>query len=585
VYIAARRELRALILLLHALAVAFSRYRADHLHYSPVVVEGEEGIVGYVCVLEGEEGEKAMAKQAKTQAKRVLKEVGKKGSKILPLELRPFTEATEEEIKLVPSPATGEPGSLTAPRDFDLMFSTAVGAMEGATSTAYLRPETAQVYSCSLNNLDYEDPSPSHPLIHTSHTHTHLTHSYTSHPLIHTSHTYIHELFLSLSLSLSIYLLSRSHIHACQHLQGTFVNFRNVMSSARLKLPFGIAQIGKAFRNEITPRNYIFRSREFEQMEVEYFIPPPYKIKEDATSQAGDGDAGAGGEVGVGGGAGGGADGRADGGADGRGCPADWSLADPEMAPALDMHAAWVVRRKAWLESIGIRGDMLSEDVHSGDSLAHYASACTDICFQFPFGVQELEGVALRGDYDLRCHQEASGKSLMVEHEFTVDAGEGSEGAVTKHKDHVLPYVIEPSLGVDRCFLALIVSSFRIDQVGKDKRTYLSLPPRLAPIKVCILPLVKNKPVIMDYAMNLRSTLQNRLRHCGPIGWDITGAIGRRYRRFDEIGTPFCVTVDFDTVEAAEGEESTVTLRLRDCTTQRRLTVDELVAFLEGEIY
>jgi glycyl-tRNA synthetase len=480
-------------------------------------------------VLESEEGNAAMAKQANQRAKKLLKAAGKKGSRTELLELRPFTEATEEEITLIPSPETGTPGSLTAPRDFDLMFSTAVGAMEGATSTAYLRPETAQ---------------------------------------------------------------------------GTFVNFKNVMLSSRQKLPFGIAQIGKAFRNEITPRNYIFRSREFEQMEVEYFIPPPHKrdgsgAGETQTNHQSGGDSGE------------------------DKCTA-WSAED--LAPALQMHADWVTRRKAWLEHIGIRADMLSEDVHTGDDLAHYASACTDICFQFPFGVQELEGVALRGDYDLRRHHEASGKSLLVEHEFTVDGGGGEDG--TTYKDHVLPYVIEPSLGVDRCFLALVVSSFRVDQVhtttccphlmpsprhylrgssctpldplgspfllpsflsspqvGKDKRTYLALPPRLAPIKVCVLPLVKNKPLIMEYAKELRSTLQQRLRHCGPVGWDVTGAIGRRYRRFDEIGTPFCVTVDFDSVEAEEGKESTVTLRLRDCMTQRRVTVNELVKLLEDEIY
>eukprot|EP00935_MAST-01C_sp_MAST-1C-sp1_P001123 g1123.t1 len=489
------------------------RYRADHLHYAPVVIEGEDEAVGYVCVVEGEESEEQLAKMAKKQAKKVLKANDKKGAKLRPLELRPFTEASEDEIPRIPSPATGEPGSLTPPREFDLMFSTEVGAMEGGTSTAYLRPETAQ---------------------------------------------------------------------------GTFVNFRNVMTSSRLKLPFGIAQIGKAFRNEITPRNYIFRSREFEQMEIEYFIPPPLQRAQAEAEAKADAGAGAGAD-GKGAAAGAAEEEGADGAAEQQAQDPDC----PSLQPALEVHAQWLQARLEWLKSIGIRGDMLSLDVHPRDKLAHYASACTDIMFKFPFGVQELEGVALRGDYDLRQHQQASGKSLLVEHEYELPAaaadagaGEGAGGGETQAKAEtltmpVLPYVIEPSLGVDRCMLALLVSSYRVDEVGNDKRTYFSLPPRLAPIKVGVLPLVKNKPKIVAYAAEVRSTLQQRLRHCGTIGWDVTGAIGRRYRRFDEIGTPFCVTIDFESIEGGDGA---VTLRRRDCTTQSRLSIDELVALLEEEL-
>ena len=256
------------------------RYRADQLYCSPVVLEECGSTVGFVCVLEANDED--MVKEAKSQAKRLLKEKEKKGEKIKAFQFKDLTQVTEEEMAQIPSPGSNKP-TLTMPRDFNLMFQTNVGAMQDATSVAYLRPETAQ---------------------------------------------------------------------------GIFINYKNVVGSSRVKLPFGIAQIGKAFRNEITPRNFIFRSREFEQMEVEYFIPP----------------------------------------------------GDEEVWKPY--HEKWIADSKAFLETVGLKEELMGYDVHEGDGLAHYARACTDITFKFPFGVQELMGIAARGDFDLKSHSEGSGKGM-----------------------------------------------------------------------------------------------------------------------------------------------------------------------------
>jgi len=272
-------------------------------------------------------------------------------------------------------------------------------------------------------------------------------------------------------------------------------------------VPFGIAQIGKAFRNEITPRNFIFRSREFEQMEIEYFIPPD----------------------------------------------------DDAWPAALE---TWVQRSLEWLVSIGVREDLLSRDVHEEHKLAHYARACTDLAFQFPFGTQELMGHAARGNYDLTQHAEASGKSM----EYYDD----------ERKEKYVPHVIEPSIGVDRLMLAVLTSAYSEDEVGGEARTFLKLHPRLAPIKVGVFPLLKNKPELVAKAQELYEKLQRRYY----VQYDATGAIGRRYRRMDEAGTPFCVTVDFDTIEG----DGTVTLRDRDTCEQRRVSIPELMEFLEEQI-
>lgn len=289
--------------------------------------------------------------------------------------------------------------------------------------------------------------------------------------------------------------------------QGIFINFKNVLGTSRQKIPFGIAQIGKAFRNEITPRNFIFRSREFEQMEVEYFIPP----------------------------------------------------GDDVWPP---IHQAWMDSCKQFLLDVGLREDLMGWDVHEGDKLAHYAVACTDITFKFPFGDQELMGIAARGNFDLTQHTDGSGKNLDYFDEQT--------------KEKYIPHCIEPSLGVDRLMLALICSAYAEDEVGGEKRSLLKFDPKIAPIKVSVLPLLKNKEALVKVARDLFEQLQKRWN----VQWDAAGAIGRRYRRADEVGTPFCVTVDFDTIE----KDNCVTVRDRDTTEQVRIPLDEVIPYLSKYI-
>jgi len=292
--------------------------------------------------------------------------------------------------------------------------------------------------------------------------------------------------------------------------QGIFLNYKNALGTSRSKIPFGIAQIGKAFRNEITPRNFIFRSREFEQMEIEYFIPP----------------------------------------------------GDEEVWKPF--HEEWLNNSKQFLVNmVGLREDLMDWDVHTGDGLAHYARACTDITFKFPFGEQELMGIAARGDFDLTSHTNGSGKTL----DYFCD--------VTKEK--YIPHVIEPSLGVDRLFLAIICSAYAEDVVSNEKRNFLKFQPSIAPIKASILPLMKNKPELVSTARELYDTLSKRWN----VAWDAAGAIGRRYRRADEVGTPFCITIDFDTIEK---EGKTVTIRDRDTTEQIRMPMDDVVQYLSDKI-
>jgi len=288
--------------------------------------------------------------------------------------------------------------------------------------------------------------------------------------------------------------------------QGIFTNFKNVWDTSRVKIPFGIAQIGKAFRNEITPRNFIFRSREFEQMEIEYFI------REE-----------------------------------------EWEKS----------YEDWVATmRRFLLESCGLRSELVGTEVHAKDKLAHYARACTDLTFRFPFGEQELLGVAARGCYDLTQHATTSGRKLEVQDLDT--------------KERFIPHVVEPSLGVDRLFLAVLCSAYDEDEVEGEKRTVLRFAPAVAPIKVLVLPLVKNKEPILARAQEIYKRLQRRWN----CSFDSGGAIGRRYRRGDEAGVPFCVTIDFETIE----KDGTVTIRERDTTAQRRVSEDELVAYLSQQI-
>ena len=295
--------------------------------------------------------------------------------------------------------------------------------------------------------------------------------------------------------------------------QGMFVDFKNVVDTTRVKLPFGIAQIGKSFRNEITPRNFIFRSREFEQMEMEYFI------HEDA----------------------------------------DWAKA----------HEEWIVWCENWLKSIGLPDSHLSRHTHPKEKLAFYSRGTVDIMFKYPFGVQELWGIAARGNYDLTQHANASGKPQELFDEAT--------------KKKFVPHVIEPAVGVDRIFLAVLAAGYAEEDVtdekgNVEKRTVLRLSPRLAPVKVAILPLLKNKELLTNRA----KALYTKLRRNYAVQYDDGGAIGKRYRRQDEAGTPWCVTIDFDTIEKP-GE--TFTLRERDSMKPTRITEAELFALLAEHVY
>ncbi len=321
-------------------------------------------------------------------------------------------------------------GAVSAPRQFNMMFETRVGAAEESSSVSYLRPETAQ---------------------------------------------------------------------------GIFVNFKNTVDAYHPKLPFGIAQIGKAFRNEITPRDFLFRAREFEQMELEYFVRPY-----------------------------------------------EW-----------EQHfEAWRVRMHEWKERIGLLDSLFHEvEVGEGDR-AHYSTRTIDFEFDFPFGRKELYGLAYRGDYDLSRHSERSGADLSYLDE---ESGE-----------RFLPHVIEPSLGLDRTALALLTSAYTEDELGGEKRVFLRLAPIIAPVRVAVFPLLKNKPNLVTRARELFSVVRQSVL---GVVFDDNGNIGKRYRRQDEIGTPWCVTVDFDTLE-----DGTITLRNRDDGTQERIHETELPGWIAAAL-
>jgi glycyl-tRNA synthetase len=286
--------------------------------------------------------------------------------------------------------------------------------------------------------------------------------------------------------------------------QGTFVNFKNVNQSSIKKLPFGIAQIGKSFRNEITTGNFIFRSREFEQMELEYFVKP---------------------------------------GTDNR-----W-------------FQYWRAERMRWWnDEMGIRSENLSIRDHDPEELSHYSKGTSDIEYKYPFGTKELEGIANRTDFDLNAHATGSGTDLSFYDEET--------------QERYLPYVIEPAMGVDRCFLVVLLDAYAEEQTGQkqgDRRTVLRLRPQLAPYKAAVFPLVANKPDLVACA---RSIFTELLPHF-PVAWDDIGNVGKRYRRQDEIGTPWCITVDYQTLE-----DGTVTIRERDSMQQDRHPLASLVEIL-----
>jgi glycyl-tRNA synthetase len=286
--------------------------------------------------------------------------------------------------------------------------------------------------------------------------------------------------------------------------QGIFVNFLNVQQSARMKIPFGIAQIGKSFRNEITPGNFIYRTREFEQMEMEFFVRPGEDEK--------------------------------------------W-------------YEFWSATRHEWYASYGIKKENLRLRPHEKSELAHYAKACVDVEYKFPFGWSELEGIANRTDFDLKQHSQHSGKSLALFYEET--------------KEHLFPYVIEPAAGADRATLAFLIDSYDVEGEGDDKRTVLRLHPALAPIKAGVLPLVKRDgmPEIAEKIYD--DLLANSINSF----FDVNSAIGRRYARQDEAGTPFCVTVDSQTLV-----DQTVTIRERDSREQYRVSADSVVKHIQEKL-
>jgi glycyl-tRNA synthetase len=285
--------------------------------------------------------------------------------------------------------------------------------------------------------------------------------------------------------------------------QGIYVNYLNVLQSSRQRVPFGIAQIGKAFRNEITPGNFIFRTREFEQMEMQFFVKP--------------------------------------------GTDAEW-------------FERWREWRMAWHHTLGLAPEKLRWHQHAGNELAHYARAAYDIEYEFPFGWNEIEGIHNRGDFDLGRHQEFSGKKLEY---FDQAANE-----------RYLPYIVETSAGADRVTLTVLVDAYREEAVEGETRVVLGFHPQIAPIKAAVLPLVKK-----DGMPELATEVYNDVRRHFPTFYDDSGAIGRRYRRMDEAGTPYCITIDGDSLSGR-----TVTVRHRDSMHQDRVGLDQLVQWVRDRV-
>lgn len=287
---------------------------------------------------------------------------------------------------------------------------------------------------------------------------------------------------------------------------GMFVNFKNILDSYHPKMPFGLAQIGKAFRNEIAPRDFIFRTREFEQMEIEYFVHPK-----------------------------------------------DWEKTFTHFQK--EVHA--------WTNDIGLNPKHVHELEVSDSDRAHYSKRTIDFEFEYPFGRKELYGLAYRTDFDLSAHAKASNIDLSYLDEET--------------KERFVPHVIEPSFGVDRTILAILSDAYTEDEMGEEKRAYLKLSPKVAPVKVAVFPLLKNKPTLVEKAREVFLMLK---KDFGAVEFDDNGNIGKRYRRQDEIGTPFCVTIDFDTIEKNAG----VTVRDRDTGSQERVSLEQLTSHIKSRI-
>lgn len=275
--------------------------------------------------------------------------------------------------------------------------------------------------------------------------------------------------------------------------QGIYVNYKNVMDTSRQQIPFGIAQVGKAFRNEVVARQFVFRMREFEQMEMQYFVEPGQ---------------------------------------------------DEEM------YEEWLRRRIQWHQSMGIRDEFLRAEPHPEDKLAHYARSAADIQYKFPIGWQEVEGIHNRTDFDLSRHQEYSGKKLEYFDQRT--------------QERYIPYIVETSIGLDRCTLMVLCDAYREEEVEGETRTVLKMHPKLAPTKAGVFPLIK-KPELQELSKKIEQDLREEV----TVLYDESGSIGKRYRRQDEAGTPFCITVDFDGLE-----DQTVTIRYRDTMNQDRISAD-----------
>ena len=322
-------------------------------------------------------------------------------------------------------------------RQFNMMFSTKIGAVEDSSSTVYLRPETAA---------------------------------------------------------------------------GMFVNFKNIVDSFHPKLPFGLAQIGKAFRNEITPRDFIFRVREFEQMEIEYFVKPE-----------------------------------------------DWQKYFEFLKDEMN----------DWMDSIGLNMNSVHELEVAKEDLAHYSERTVDFEFDYPFGRKELFGLAYRTNFDLTSHSNGSSIDLAYQDEET--------------KTKIVPHVIEPSFGVDRTVLALLMSAYAEDGEGENVRAFLKFKPSMAPVICAVSPLLKNKPELVEKAKFVFGMLKAEF---GRVMWDDNGNIGKRYRRQDEIGTPWCIVVDFDTLGEGEASDKkdTVTIRHRDTGAQERIAIEDLTGFIRSKL-
>ena len=378
------------------------RYREDHIFILEIETKKENKII-------------AIEASDKNEAKKLVKE---KIISIFPL--------IESESKENPSP---DGGTLSDPRNFNLMFKTFIGPVEDSSSTVYLRPETAQAM---------------------------------------------------------------------------FVNFLNVLNSSRKKIPFGIAQQGKSFRNEITPGNFTFRTREFEQMEMEFFCSPDDDEK--------------------------------------------W-------------HDYWIQFSLDWFKKYGIREENLMIRKHESEELPHYSKASSDIDYLFPWSWGELETISNRTDYDLKAHSELSGKDLSYFDQ--------------ENNKRFTPYVIEPAMGADRSVLAFLCDAYCEEETEKETRTLLKLHPEIAPIKIAVLPLSRNEK-LSEYSRNIF----DRLNSLYTTQYDDTQSIGRRYRRQDEVGTPLCVTIDFESVE----EDDSVTIRNRDTMEQIRVSSDKLLEAINDQL-